>query len=160
MSTTTWPAIRDALTARLRALTPTLLSQITFDPAPTAYDLDDWTFRLGAHSDLLRKFQWRYVTTEDPPYLEADVCERNDTVRLSIAYPVLPSLYGAQELDDLEAVMRSDAKLIRDLLSLGDAVADAQKIGLVTILPPETEGLVWMQRLDVVVTYHEAQTLA
>jgi hypothetical protein len=157
---TTLAAIRDALTVRLRSLTPTLLSQHLFQPAPTRHDLDDWSFRMGAHSDLLRKFQWRYMGTDDPPNLSPDTTERNDLVRLSIAYPVLPGLYGALELDDLETVMRADARQVRDLISLGDGVAGAQKVGLVRVLAPETGGLVWMQRFDVTLVYIETMTLA
>lgn len=162
--TATYCEVRDFFAAKLQAATPALLSQFRWERAPGRWSLDDYAARVGAHSALFRKFQLRRQELENPAYFDTDVQERNEDVVLTVAYPALPALYGREDYDEIERVMRADARQLRDLLTAwmvyGDSLYGKLWVGRVTILPPETDGPVWFQRISVRFVYSEAQRLS
>jgi hypothetical protein len=49
---------------------------------------------------------------------------RSCQVRVTVAYPILPGIYGTNDLDDVEKTIRADAAQIRDaLFSSGNYVS-------------------------------------
>jgi hypothetical protein len=157
--TTTWCSIRDALSAAFIAATPGVLPTYRFDHAVKRYPIEMWAGSLGANSTLLRRFQWRRANLEQPPYFASDAVEWNETSTLTIAYPVLPALYGNADLDEIERVMRRDAKQLRDIIASPGQLVSGQEVGRVSVLEPETVGPVWYQRITVLFIYQETQVL-
>jgi hypothetical protein len=160
VTATTWCTIRDALSAAFIAATPGVLPAYGFDHANKRYPIEMWAGSLGANSTLLRRFQWRRANLEQPAYLDAGTVQWNETSTLTITYPVLPALYGNADLDEIERVMRRDAKQLRDIIASPGQLVSGQEVGRVSVLEPETAGPVWYQRLTVLFVYQETQVLA
>lgn len=156
--TTTYAAIRDQQIAKIEALTPALLSQLLFRRAPRRYELAVWAE--GAGSAALRKFEIRQASSSpDPNLFDPTALERHEEAVILIAYPVLPALYGTDDLDELEKVMRSDAHQVRDVVfSPGNYLA-GQYAAFVEIEEPERGDRVWFQALRCELIYLESQTL-
>lgn len=156
--TTTYAAIRDNYITKIEALAPSLLSQLAFRRGPRRHELAVWAD--GAGSAALRKFEIRLASgTPDPNLFDPTALERHEEAVLLIAYPVMTALYGTDELDELEKVMRSDARQLRDLVfSAGNYVA-GQNAAFVEIEEPERGLRVWLQPLRIALLYLESQSL-
>ena len=159
-TTTTWPLIRSNYYTKLDALTPTRINGAGYEfrRAPTHRRLRPWA--LGAGSAALRKYEFARESAEDAEVMDPTAFERNETVLLTVAYPVEVGLYGASELDDLDAVMRQDAAQLRDcLFSAGNYLA-GQSAAFPEIVEPDTgDDRCWFQSLRVLLIWTEAQTL-
>lgn len=157
-TTTTYAAIRDNCITKIEALVPSLLSQFSFRRAPRRHELAVWAD--GAGSAALRTFEIRQASSSpDPNLFDPTALERHEEAVLLIAYPVLPALYGTDDLDELEKVMRSDAHQLRDLVfSAGNYVA-GQNACFVEIEEPDRGDRVWFQGLRLTLLYLESQTL-
>ena len=162
-TTTTFHAIRDNIAGLIRAIAPEFMAAEGqgFNLVPDRRDLR----KLAATptSALFRMFEVRRHpdrAPEEPPWMDPSAYERNEWLRITVAYPVLPEMYGADRDDDIEKVMASDASLIRDaVFSPGDYVA-GQSLARVSIGAPDTaDDRVWFQILDVQLTYTKSQTL-
>jgi hypothetical protein len=157
MATTTYKDIRDSLSSRISNITPTLLAGDLFRQLPKGYLHETWV--ATGSSELLRKFAWRRGLVQDPPYQESSVVQRNETVRLTVSYPDLPGLYGNSDRLEIERVMRSDARQIRDLITSPGGYLSGQHGALVRILGP-IKGPARLQPFHVTLIYDEAVTYA
>jgi hypothetical protein len=156
-TTTTYTAIRDHSIALLEAATPRLLVQHPFRRAPRHRSILEWAPSAG--SAALRKFEFRRGDEDlaDPEHYGPTVLERDETMRLRVAYPRMPSLYGTGELDELERVMRSDLTLFRDVIYSGSNYLAGQS--LAKIEPDEPDRLddrCWFANIVIRLRYSEA----
>lgn len=158
-TTTTFAAIRDNYITLIEALTPTKLADKLFRRSPRHRRLGDWA--LGSGSAALRGFELvGEEAVPDPNLFDPSALERVEHMVLMVAYPVQVALYGRDDLDELEAVTRSDARQLRDLVySAGNYLA-GQSAAFVEILPLDRgDDRVWFRSFDVVLHYLEAQSL-
>jgi hypothetical protein len=157
-TTTTYHAIRDNSIALLEAATPYKLVQHLFRRAPRHRDIRDWAPESGTAA--LRAFELRRGDDlPDAAHLGTGAQEREETMLLSIAYPVLVALYGEGELDELECVMRSDATLVRDVLFSGNNYLAGQSLALVTPETPDrSDERCWFQDYRVQLIFTELIT--
>lgn len=156
-ATTTYADIRDNYIRLIEAITPTLLSQLAFRRGPRDKELAEWA---GGNSAALRKFEIRLAgDVQDPDVMDFNDADRFEEAEILIAYPVLPALYGRDDLDELEKVMRSDARQVRDVVfSPGNYLA-GQSAAFVEIMQPERGDRVWFQPLRLTLLYLESQSL-
>lgn len=156
--TTTYAAIRDQQIAKIEALTPTLLSQLLFRRAPRRYELAVWAESAG--SAALRKFEIRGDESEpDPNLFDPTALERHEEAVILIAYPVMPALYGTDDLDEMEKVIRSDAHQVRDaVFSSGNYLA-GQYAAFAGPGKTVRGDRVWYREIAVTLQYLESQTL-
>lgn len=161
LTTTTYDAIRDKMAATIQGLTPGVLSNRLFEEyAPKRMRLRD---HAAAHpgEELFRMFEIRRGTATEPGLIDPDALLRNEVVTVSIAYPLLLALYGTEDLDEVERVIRRDARQVRDVLfSSGNYVS-----GQLAALPTDMDAIdmgdpeCWFQDLSFTVIYYEGQTL-
>jgi hypothetical protein len=160
---TTFKAIREhfcgSSTARglIEALTPTLIADAPFTRSQRRVPLRDWA---DGDSTCLRHFEW--VSDSDVETIGAhgqDVRMVREFATLTVAYPTMPALAGADEMDALEDLIRSDAAQIFDcLFSPANLFADLYAV-MPTILAPERGDDVTFQSFRVELQYREAMTL-
>lgn len=156
--TTTWPLIRANYHTKFDALTPTRISTPLFRRAPTHVRLQAWA--VGAGSAALRKYEFTREDAVDAEVMDPTAFERNETVLLTVAYPVAVSLYGAAELDEIDAVMRQDAAQLRDcLFSAGNYLAGQSAAFPEILAPVMDDERCWFQSLRVLLIWTESQTL-
>lgn len=157
-TTTTYAAIRDHQIALIEALVPTLQSQYRFRRGSKRQSLVKMASEKPT-SAFLRAFEFRRDTNApDPTIQDPDARETRETATLTVAYPVQPSLYGADELDDMEELIRSDARQIRDVLFSPDSYLAGQSIAKVTILGIDRSlEAIWFQSFGIELVYTEDQ---
>ena len=157
-TTTTYAAIRDQIHTVIEALTPAVLPGQKFRRAPRHVRLDEWAQKTGNAS--LRRFEFtRDALVSDPLVMDPTAVERNETSILLVAYPFDPALYGRDDRDDMETVIRRDARQLRDaIFSSGNYLA-GQSAAFVTLEPTRREASVWLSALRIDLIYTEAQTL-
>lgn len=161
---TTWDAIRlrycGSTTARgrIEQITPTICSDKPFKRSPQRSKLlRDWAD--GTNSIQFRAFEWLRTGPAQEPETLSDPKLTVEQATLTIAYPVMPSLYGTDDLDSMETLIRTDARLVRDvLLSPGNLVAQCHAV-LPVIQQPERNERVWFQDIVCELIYYESQTL-
>ena len=165
-ATTTFALIRaryaGTATARgvLEDLTPTIVTDRGFERArPRSKALRDWAD--GKSSAQFRKYEWtRSGPATEPLVLLPDTILRIEQATLLVAYPIAPALYGDNDLDSMEDLIRSDARQLRDALIDPNNLVDGCCAVLPTIETPERNDLVWFQPIVCELTYYEGQTLA
>lgn len=143
----------------LEALAPTLCSDRGFERSRVRNKLlADWAD--GSSSIQFRKFEWlRSGPAGEPLVLLPDVILRIELATVTVAYPALPALYGTDDMDSMEDLIRSDARQFRDaLLSPGNLVSGCCAV-LPTILEPLRNDAIWFQSIVCELTYYEGQTL-
>lgn len=156
--TTTYAAIRDNYIRLIEAITPTLLSQLAFRRGLRRQELEVWAESAG--SAALRKFEIRLDgDVEDPNTMDFTDADRYEDAEILIAYPVLPALYGTDDLDEMEKVMRSDARQVRDVVFSPGNYLSGQSAAFVEIRKPERGDRVWFQPLRLSLIYLESQSL-
>jgi hypothetical protein len=156
-ASTTYDAIRDSYITLLERATPYELPTHAYRRAPRRYDLLEWAASVGSAS--LRAFEMvrGEDDIEEPEHEGTGTLERDEVMTITVAYPVLPALYGADELDDLECVMRSDVRRIREVVQSGSNFLAGQSRGHVTPNEPDrTDDRVWFQSFRVELTYSES----
>jgi len=156
---TTWFDIRDNYITKIKALSPTLLSNLPFDQCDTRYELRDFASKAGSAG--LRKFEFdRIGPVQDAPFFDFSVKETNEGMRLTVAYPTMRALYGRNDLNEMDKVLRSDARQLRDLIFSGGNYLAGQSAGFVTIQEVDKSNPdCWFSLIDVQLIYTEAQTL-
>jgi hypothetical protein len=159
-TTTTYAAIRDEQIRLLEALTPSSMSDKPFRRASKRDRLRKWAAKTPSTA-ALRRFEISRGPASDAPIVSTGASQTIEMVGITVAYPVLPSLYGSDELDDLDEVMRADAAQIRDALFSIDSYIAGHSITRVEIEAPD-RGLdtVWFQDFTATVAYTEARTWA
>jgi hypothetical protein len=99
-------------------------------------------------------------TVDDATYFDWQTREVNESMRLTIAYPTLWSLYGRADLNEMDKVIRSDAAQLRDLIFSGGNYLPAQSAAFVRILEVDKSNpLCWYQYLDIDLIYTTGQSL-
>lgn len=160
LTTTTYDAVRDGMATAICALTPAALAGRKYEKlAPARVRLRD---HAAAHpgEELLRMFEIRRGAATEPSLIDPDALLRNETVTVTLAYPLLLALYGTEDLDEVEKVIRRDARQVRDaLFSSGNYVS-----GQLAALPGDMDPIdmtadCWFQDLTFTVIYYEAQSL-
>lgn len=155
-NTTTIETIRDQMITKIEAITPANLANYLFRRATKRYDIRDQ----NPGSALFRKFEIvRTGSAEDPPFFDPSAIEREEEMTVTVAYPVLAGLYGNNDLDDMEDVIRKDAQQIRDTLFSSTNYVTGQLAAFVTIEPVNRGGPVWFQEFTVIAKYYETQSL-
>lgn len=158
-TTTTFWDIRDNYVTLITALTPTFLPQIKFDQQPNNIELRTFTDLAG--SAALRKFDFeRSGDATEPPYMDWPVMERNEGMRLTVAYPTLYALYGRSDLNDIDKVVRSDARQLRDTLFGQINYLPGQSACFVVIKEVDkSDPSCWFQVFECSLIYTEAQSI-
>jgi hypothetical protein len=157
-TTTTYALIRDHQIALIEALVPAIQSQHRFRRGSKRQPLVEMASDKPS-SAFLRRFEIRReLNASDPAIQDPDARETSEAATLTVAYPMLPSLYGEGELDDMEEAMRSDARLIRDALFSPDSYLAGQSIAKVTIQGIDrSRPTIWFQTFGIDLVYTEAQ---
>ena len=161
MATTTYAAIRDSMIINVRAIVPANLADKPFDRCPVRVRLADWATKQTPGSAAFRKVEIRRNMEEEASFFSPDEIERRETAVLRVAYPVLPELYGADELDDIEEIIRRDARDLRDVIASPDNYVSGQNAAFVDELEPVDESYehVWFLGLRIRLYYYETQNL-
>lgn len=163
MATTTWDLIRarfaGTTTARgvLEQLTPTLASDKPWRRAARRnVAIRDWA---KGNSGEFRSYTWTRSGSAGEPEVFASEILRREEATLTVAYPILHALYGVEDDDSVESLIRGDARQLRDaLLSPGNLISGLQAV-LPVIQPPERGEKVWFQDITCTLVYFEAETL-
>lgn len=156
MSTTTFETIRERIYANLELLTPELISDAGYRRGQRRLDLRQWA--TGNPGSALRVFELRRVGgVSDPQVVDPEQVQRNETAELTVAYPTSPALFGEDERDDLEDVIRQDAQQLYALISDATNYVTGQLAAFVTIQPPDrSNASVWFQTFSIEFIYFEA----
>lgn len=143
----------------LEQLTPTVATDRGFERSHVRNKLlREWAD--GKTSIQFRKFEWlRTGPATEPHVLLPDTILRVEQATVTIAYPVMPALYGTDDLDSMEDVMRADARQFRDALIDPGNLVDGCAAVLPTIEAPERDPFIWFQSIVCELTYYESQTL-
>ena len=159
MSTTTFAAIRSQIETVLAALTPATASQLRFKRAPRRVPLRDWVTKNTGDGAVRR---WEMLRGDQREPMSMDASERVveiDAV-LTVAYPTLIGIYGANELDSLEDVIEADANQIRDALySSGNYVAGCYCVTVSIMGPDRTMDGCYLQPFQLTFTLNRSQSL-
>lgn len=142
----------------IEGITPTYASDRRFERSHVRNKrLRDWAD--GKGSIQFRKFEFtRAGPAVEPNVLLPDTILRYERALVTIAYPILPALYGSEDLDSMEDLIREDARQVRDVLLDPDNLQDGVSAVLPTILEPERDESVWFQGIDCELIYYEGQT--
>lgn len=160
MATTTLATARDSIAAVLEALTPASLADKPFRRCPGRYRLKQWATEQAKGSNVLRRFDLVRGAGDEAAWIDPTSVERNDELLLTVAYPASPPLYGANELADMDSIVRADARMLRDAIFASENYPAGVYAQFVVIEPlDESSSDVWFQELRITVIYREAQTL-
>lgn len=158
--TTTIAAIRDRITTVIEAATPASA------PVPDLFryvpersqSLVEWIVE-NAGSACFRKFDIRRVGPAVQLADHGSEVQREESLRITIAYPRLPGLYG-ETLDEMEDVIRGDAGQIHDLVASTSTLISGWSATInIVIDEPSRDESVWLQTITLTASYCEAQTL-
>ena len=161
LTTTTYDAIRDQMATTLHGLTPTLLSNRLFEEhLPKRRRLRDHAAQHPGE-ELFRSFEIRRGAATEPGLLDPDAVLRNETVTVTVAYPTLLALYGTDDLDEVERLIRGDARQIRDaVFSAGNYVSGQLAALPIELDAPDTSDAdCYFQEIAFTAIYYEGQTL-
>lgn len=157
ISTTFWD-IRDNYIAKITQLLPRLLSNVKFDLCPVTYELRQ--FAKVAGSGAMRRFQFDRGPglVIDAPFFDWQVKETNEHITLTVAYPNQLAMYGRDDGNELDRVIRSDAAQLRDLLFNASNYLLGQSAAFVDIQEPDMgDDRVTYQTFDIELIYYEDQ---
>jgi hypothetical protein len=161
IATTTYTSIRDNLIDVIEALTPATQASHGYRRAHRVRSLRSAAGASGRGSSVLRRFEVRRGAADEPEAQDPAAYLRVEDFTISVAYPVAPGLYGNEDLDAVEGVIRADARQIRDaVVSAGNYVAGQQGVECASLPSPDTSADdVYYQDLTFRVSYYEAQSL-
>lgn len=149
------------MVANIRAITPANLADKSFDRCPVQVRLQDWATKQTPGSAVFRKFEIRRALAEEAAFFAPDELERAERAIVRVAYPILPDLYGFGGLDDLEEVVRRDARDLRDAIQTSDNYLAGQNAAFIDEIDAidESHEHIWFLTLRVRLLYYEAQSL-
>lgn len=162
MANVTLTQVIDQLYTVVNALTPTVISVPKFERAPKRYTIREWALEQNSGSATFRKYEIRRagddvdVGVQDPSARRVE-----ETLMLTMAYPTnLVGIFGKDDLEDVEEIMRKDAKQIRDAVYSPGNYLDGVQSQVVTIAEPERDDeKIWFSVLLIRCLFQEAQTL-
>ena len=158
LTTTTWPTIRNAIVDVIEGLAPTWQSGVKFRRSKRSRSVRDWTKTTA----VFRGFEVRRDRADTPEGpRDPSAILRNEAFTITVAYPVALGLYGINDIDDMETVIRDDARLIRDAVFSSGNYVTGQQAALPDPLPAIDDGDpdVWFQEIQFTAVYYEGQTL-
>jgi hypothetical protein len=160
-TTTTYDAIRDTQSLVLERLVPSQLAEHRFRRGNRSVGLRKWANE-NPTSAALRTFELRGGAIADSSMNDPGAHQVTQAVRLTVAYPAKPALFGREGLDDLEAIMFEDARQIRDALfgPTQGAYLAGHSVTAVERDTPETSDPVWFSNFTIRLTFTEQQSLA
>lgn len=168
MTTTTAEAIVAKTISVIGGLTPLITDKPRFVRAPLRYPLRDWALRqAGTGSAITRLFEVRTVDAQDDPdrddrASDISVMRVSQPMMVTVAYSTqILAAYGLDDLDDLEDVMETDAKQIRDAIYPSGGIVGAGHQGTKVSIeePDRTNAAVWFQPLALTAEFWVAQSL-
>lgn len=165
MVTTTIAAVLGKIEAVLESLAPAAAPVgVPFRRAGVKQlGIKEWCTRNAFGSEVFRKFDSsRSGPRADPGLMDPSASFVNQTITVTVAYPArLPALYGRDDLDDMEDIVESDARQIRDAIFSPSNLADAgHQASIVTIQDLDRSNPdVWFQDFTVEVKFFVSQTL-
>jgi hypothetical protein len=110
-------------------------------------------------SGLLRHFEMRMVLgAVDSITLDPRQGLMIEPAELIVAYPTQVALYGKQDLDSMENIIRRDARQLHDILLSPGNYISGQNGALPGFGTVEQSRDVWLLRIPVMVHYFESQT--
>lgn len=159
-TTTTYSAIRDNYIAVLEALTPTRLTNHRFRRSPRDMRIRQWAPQVG--SGAMRHFEFiRGDLVADPIVMDPSAVERDEDMILTVAYPAKFALYGRNDIDDMETVMRTDAQIIRDLMFSSSSYLPGHSAGFPQLeLTDRADQRCWFNVFRISLIYTETQSLS
>lgn len=166
-TTTTFEAIRDAYYTAIEALTPAVMTRAEYKfrrHPDRRITVRDWASAQSTDSPF-RRFDMRITgDEEEAPILHPgtnSAREVNVLATLTVAYPVLPGMYGGNDLDDLDDVIESDRRQIFDALRTGANYRDGQNNCQVTVRATDRDTAqdVWFKDFDCILTFQVAMTV-
>lgn len=157
--TTTWEAIRDNYIRLLKAVVPSRTIATRYDESPRNVSIFEFAARAG--SAAIRRFQFeRTGVVGDAPIIDWTAKETNEDAMLVVAYPTAFGAYGTGDRNDLDALIRADARQIRDLLFSGGNYLAGQSAAFVTIDPTDmSDDRIWFQSFLIQLIYTESESL-
>lgn len=159
--TTTFDTIAENYYAKFLLLTPR--GGLTdagkkFDRSTRRQPLRVWASGDSACLRKLELSQDRVI--DDERILHPSTGERKVEATLTVAYPVLPALYGTREIDDMNEVMDQDASHLRDTLIAPPNFVSGQNLCHVTSWDFDRgSDTVWFLVMHLEITFFETQTL-
>lgn len=165
VTTTTFQSIRNNAYTKLKAITPSVRSDVLFLRSPMEYKegLREFAERVGASA--FRVVELRQETEEDPSFCDPAAKEVRVTALLTVAYPNLPGIAGTGVLDDtnlttLDDVIAADAKQVSDKLHSATNYVAGQNTTIVTIQPTDRSNpLLWFKTFAIELHFYKSQSL-
>lgn len=159
LTTTTFHLVRDQMATKICALTPTGGGGRLYRRSKKSARLREWT---AVKTEAgFRAFEITRADSQEPPLLDPAAYLRSETVTVTVAYPLLFGIYGTEDTDEVENLIRADAAQIRDCLYSSGNYVDGQQAALPLPIPEpdRSSDEVWFQDITFTVLYYEAQTL-
>lgn len=157
--TTTLTTIISNMKTVLEGLTPTKLTDKKYRRATRRVPLRELALTNGG-SGLLREFEiTRDGVVQDPSILDPAMVMRVEDVTVTVAYPAQVALYGVEDLDSMEDIVRRDAAQLYDAIFNPDNYVTGQNGAIPEIGALERDGDVWFQTIRVRVHFNEAVTV-
>lgn len=159
LTTTTYATIRDRIIRNLIDATPNALAERKFNRAPRRHPIREFP-AVGTEAGF-RLFEVTRGAGSEPGLLDPSAFLRSEILTVTVAYPLLRAIYGNEDLDDVEDVIRQDARQIRDLVFSADNYVDGQQAALPLDLPEpdKTDPECWFQDVSFDLRFYEAQSL-
>lgn len=165
VTTTTFQAIRNNAYTKLKAITPSVRSDVLFLRSPMEYKegLREFAERVGASA--FRVVELAQDSEVDPEVCAPDAKRVTVTATLTIAYPNLPGVAGTGVLDDtnltvLRDVIAADAKQVSDKLHSSTNYVAGQNPTTVVIGDLDRGNpLMWFQSFTLTFEFYKAQSL-
>jgi hypothetical protein len=153
--------IMDAAVSTIHAINPALSPSVRF----THFPRQDLELRDLAPKSGSAAFRWfepqRSSGRADPACMDPAAARIVASYSITIAYPVMPAFYGRRDLDDMEALIESDARQVMDALQSQAHLAEGGHESSSPVVEDtnRSDTRVWYQSITVSVTYHVAQNL-
>lgn len=163
VATTTWGTVRNNIVSVIQTITPSVLNrpENLFRRCPDKTMLvEAWAIAHAADTCFRRFDVRRSGPWSDPEVCDPTAMRRTMPAVVTVAYPVNVALYGANDLDDLESTVDSDAIQIRDACFSPDNTVSGQTYTIVTVEDLDrADARVWFQRFTLELEFYTTQTL-
>lgn len=129
-------------------------------PQPTGR-LRTWALTAGGNVQFRLFEVSRAGSRVDAGTMDPSATMVNLPLRVTVVYPALPTLYGYRDLGQLEELIESDARQIRDALFAPGSLADGgHHASIVEVQDVDrADGKIWFQEFTVTAKFYAAQAL-
>jgi glutamate/tyrosine decarboxylase-like PLP-dependent enzyme len=157
VATTTVALIRAQLVTVLEALTPSGLNAVKYRRAPKRHMLAQLAKGTSSHTRLFAIQAAQ--KPEKAEFVSSTQKQFREQWDLIVAYPVLLSQAGVNEMDDLEDAIRADMFQIEDaVFSPGNYLSAVNRMDVVDSTIEKGDGI-WFARFVIEIDFYAAQTL-